>query len=131
MLAEFFGADGGKHSGRNTGCVFRGLGAGGWGVGGEAGKEEHCAWTPGWPCGWSGPAAFKGRASKGRRDRSAGDGLSGEVQCDLNWGARRTGPVQMLWPRPDPLDQEEEDGRDTQVECLQAWGAGVQRGDRY
>lgn len=56
---------------------------------------------------------------------------SSEVQYDLTWGARRTRPVRMLWPRPDCLDQEEEDGTGTQEECLQAWGPSVQRGDRY
>lgn len=76
------------------------------------------------------------RPSRAGRPREGGkealeERLSGEVECDLTWGAGRARPVWMLWPWPDLLDQEEkEDGTDMQGECLQAWGPSVQRGDR-
>lgn len=56
---------------------------------------------------------------KGRKLWREG-GLSDKVQCDLTWGARRTRPAQMLRPQPNPLDKEEENGTDTQEECLRA-----------
>ena len=77
-----------------------------------------------------GPAGGRAtaRGKKGRKRWREG-GLSDEVQCDLTWGARRTRTAQMLRPQPNPLDKEEENGTDTQEECLQARGPVVQQGD--